>query len=78
MVLQDKKSYNFHQIWIIINLGIIQYCTKCKAKIAILTAQDILGLDDNARINVPGTKMNENWSWKLEDFYDFRERIKDF
>ena len=61
-----------------VNLGIMQYCTKCKAKIAILTAQDILGLDDSARINVPGTKMDENWSWKLEAFYDFRERIKDF
>ena len=61
-----------------INLGIIQYCIKCKARIAILTVQDILGLDDSARINIPGVVRDENWSWKLKDFKDFRERIKDF
>ena len=51
---------------------------KCKAKIAIITAQDILGLDDSARMNIPGTNIIENWSWKLKDFNDFKERIKDF
>jgi len=61
-----------------VNIGIMQYCAKCKAKIAILTVQDILGLDDKARINVPGVEMDANWSWKLIDFNDFRERIKDF
>ena len=61
-----------------VNIGIMQYCSKCKAKIAIITVQDILGLDDSARINVPGTHTNENWSWKLVDFNDFKERIKDF
>ena len=54
------------------------YCAKCKAKIAIITVQDILGLDDSARINIPGINILENWSWKLENFDDFRERIKDF
>ena len=61
-----------------VNIGIMQYCNKCKAKIAIMTVQDILGLDDSARINMPGTELPENWSWKLIDFNDFRERIKDF
>ena len=61
-----------------VNIGIMQYCAKCKAKIAIITVQDILGLDDSARINVPGVEMDENWSWKLKDFDDFKERIKDF
>ena len=61
-----------------INLGTIQYCMKCRAKIVIVTVQDILGLDDSARINVPGTDTKENWSWKLKDFDDFKERIKDF
>ena len=51
---------------------------KCRAKIVIVTVQDILGLDDSARINVPGTDTKENWSWKLKDFDDFKERIKDF
>lgn len=61
-----------------VNIGIMQYCMKCKARIAIITVQDILGLDDSARINVPGVQKDENWSWKLIDFNDFKERIKDF
>ena len=61
-----------------VNIGIMQYCVKCKARIAILTVQDVLGLDDSARINIPGTDIAENWSWKLIDFNDFKERIKDF
>lgn len=61
-----------------VNIGFMQYCMKCKAKIAIITVQDILGLDDSARINVPGVEQTENWSWKLIDFNDFKERLKDF
>ena len=61
-----------------INIGIMQYCMKCKAKIAIITVQDILGLDDSARINIPGTDSPNNWSWKLIDFDDLKIRIKDF
>lgn len=61
-----------------VNIGIMQYCMKCKAKIAIITAQDIIGLDDSARTNMPGTESELNWSWKLIDFNDFKERVKDF
>ena len=61
-----------------VNIGIMQYCMKCKARIAVITVQDILGLDDGSRMNVPGTNSKNNWSWKLIDFEDFKERIKDF
>ena len=61
-----------------VNIGIMQYCLKCKARMAVITVQDILGLDDRARMNVPGTDSPNNWSWKLIDFNDFRERIRDF
>ena len=61
-----------------VNIGIMQYCLKCKARIAVITVQDILGLDDSARMNVPGTDSPNNWSWKLINFNDFKERIKDF
>ena len=61
-----------------VNIGIMQYLLRCKARIAIVTAQDVLGLDDSARTNLPGTLSEENWSWKLKDFNDFKERIKDF
>ena len=71
--LRKNECYDLN-----VNIGIMQYCSKCKAKIAIITVQDILGLDDSGRINVPGTKSDKNWSWKLIDFNDFKERIKDF
>ena len=61
-----------------INIGIMQYLSKCKARIPIIMAQDILGLDENSRINIPGIESNKNWSWKLIDFKDFEERIKDY
>ena len=61
-----------------VNHGMMQYCLKCKANIAIVSVQDILGLDDSSRINIPGTEGKHNWSWKLNDFNSFRERIGDF
>jgi len=61
-----------------VNIGIMQYLLKCKAKMPIIMIQDILGLDETARINVPGTESDNNWSWKLTDFKDFKERIKDW
>lgn len=61
-----------------VNHGIMQYCLKCKAKIAIVSVQDIIGLDDSSRINFPGVESKLNWSWKLNDFNTFRERIGDF
>ena len=33
--------------------------------------QDIIGLDDSARINLPGTSSENNWSWKLVSFKEF-------
>ena len=61
-----------------INIGFMQYLSKCTAKMPIIMVQDILGLDESSRINVPGTESANNWSWKLVDFEDFRNRIRDF
>lgn len=61
-----------------INIGIMQYLAKCKAKMPIIMVQDILGLDENSRINVPGVESDQNWSWKLINFDDLKERIKDY
>ena len=61
-----------------VNKGIMEYLMKCKGNMVIITVQDVLGLDETSRINLPGTNSEENWSWKLKDFNDFRERIKDF
>lgn len=61
-----------------VNKGIIEYTLKCTARISIIQAQDILGLDDTARTNRPGVRSRNNWSWKLINFNEFKERIKEF
>ena len=61
-----------------INIGMMEYLSRCKANIAVINVQDVLGLDDSARINVPGTKNDSNWSWKLINFNDFKNEIKYF
>lgn len=61
-----------------VNIGMMQYCMKCKAKIVVITAQDILGLDEAARTNIPGTISKDNWSWKLKNFDNFKREIKNF
>lgn len=45
---------------------------------AILPTQDILGLDNSARINTPGTIGSPNWEWKLADYRLLEERLKLF
>jgi 4-alpha-glucanotransferase len=35
------------------------------ARIAIVPAQDVLGLGSEARMNVPG-RVGGNWSWRLD------------
>lgn len=61
-----------------INIGFMEYCKKCTAKMVIIMVQDVLGLDETARINLPGVTSEKNWSWKLKNFDEFREQIKYF
>ena len=61
-----------------INIGLIEYCFKSKSKIVMVTMQDIIGLDDSARINIPGTDNSKNWTWKLEDFTELKNKIQMF
>ncbi|MBL4762491.1 MAG: 4-alpha-glucanotransferase [Gammaproteobacteria bacterium] len=37
------------------------------AQLAIIPAQDLIGLATEARFNIPGT-LDNNWSWRLHDF----------
>ena len=36
------------------------------AKYAIFPMQDIMGLDNSARMNVPSTVGISNWSWRMD------------
>lgn len=40
------------------------------AHMAIIPMADIMGLDDRARINTPGTVGPPNWEWKLRDWME--------
>ena len=59
-----------------INEAIIKYALKSNAKYVIIPVQDILGLDESARINLPGHEFENNWSWEMIDFNEFKEKIK--
>lgn len=59
-----------------INYGLIEYCFKSKSKIVMVTVQDIIELDDSSRINIPGTENPKNWTWKLDDFSKFKEKLQ--
>lgn len=54
---------------------LIAYCLQKKAKLAILTMQDILELDSDARTNVPGTVDDRNWTWRMASFDAFLLRL---
>ena len=59
-----------------INWSIIKYCFKSNSKIIMVTIQDILELDDSARVNVPGTENYSNWLWKLQKKIYYYGRIE--
>ena len=72
-LLIENGSYNLGDK---INEAIIKYALKSCAKYVIIPVQDILGLDESARINLPGHEYDNNWSWKMTDFKKFKENIK--
>lgn len=45
--------------------ALVQLAFETKANIAIIPMQDILGLDEKHRMNVPGT-MGGNWQWRFD------------
>ncbi len=55
---------------------IIHECMESKADLVILPVQDVMNLDDSARINTPGTIGSPNWEWKLENYSLFNKKMK--
>ena len=45
----------------------LEYTWNLPSLITIFAMQDLLGLDDEARMNTPGTMGSPNWEWKLID-----------
>jgi 4-alpha-glucanotransferase len=46
--------------WVLIELAL-----SSRSRLAIVQAQDVLGLRSEARMNTPST-IGENWQWRLE------------
>lgn len=57
------QNNNYHGT---ISEMIIKYCLKLKASMIIFPIQDIMSLDDSARINTPGSVGSPNWEFKLK------------
>jgi 4-alpha-glucanotransferase len=58
-----------------------QLCYASKAFLAVLPLQDLLALDDSARMNKPSTLSNMNWSFRVkkEDFSpELSARLKEY
>lgn len=56
--------------------GLIRMALASVACLTILALQDLLGLDDEARMNTPGT-VTANWSWRVDEdalFGDWQRR----
>ena len=48
--------------------AMFDYTWNIPSLMTIFPLQDLLGLDDSARLNWPGTVGDPNWTWKLVDF----------
>lgn len=57
---------------------IIYRCYDSVCDLCIIPTQDILSLDDSARINTPSTIGSPNWEWKLTSFSKLIEKIKQY
>jgi 4-alpha-glucanotransferase len=54
---------------------ILHYLLHTEAEYVIIPVQDIIGLDDIARINTPSTIGSPNWEWKLVNFDALQQEI---
>ncbi len=63
-----KKLHIFGNADLRISHRMISYICGSKANMAIIPVMDLIGENDNARLNTPGTVGSPNWEWKLDDF----------
>ncbi len=71
--IKDKYKFSEDPSWSLIEIGM-----STNANLFIAPIQDILSLDDNSRLNRPGTTKN-NWKWKLnKPLNEIEDKIKLF
>lgn len=61
MIREYLSSDDGYIVWALIKSLMLSH-----AAIVIIPLQDILGLDDRARMNTPSTCNSVNWTWRLE------------
>lgn len=54
---------------------VFNYTWNVESLMTIFPLQDLLGIDDSARMNYPGTVGSPNWEWKLRDM-SWMKKIK--
>ncbi len=67
----DEHGYDYGSI----GLDFVAMILDSYAEIAIAPIVDILNLDDDCRINTPGTVGNPNWQFKLKSFEKLRNLV---
>jgi 4-alpha-glucanotransferase len=58
----EREGVNEPEPW----WSLIGLTLRSSASVAIVQAQDVLGLGDEARMNMPGVEGGGNWTWRLE------------
>lgn len=53
----------------------VRMALESMADVAILPLQDIININDQGRLNTPGTLGSPNWEWKLRDFKAFCKQL---
>lgn len=62
-----RKLARFGMPWESMCTKMLRYVYESKPVMAIVPVMDILELDDDARLNTPGTVGAPNWEWRLAD-----------
>lgn len=74
--LVRKKLRTSGMPWESVAKKMVNYVYGSPCCMAIVPLADIIGTDDEARLNTPGTVGSPNWEWRLTDWEDFERQIK--
>lgn len=53
----------------------LRFVFSSRCVLAVVPAADILGLGEEARLNLPGTVGSPNWEWQLQNFQSLRRKV---
>lgn len=71
-----KKLARYGMPWESVASRLVRYVYCSRASMAIVPLADLLGMDDEARLNTPGTVGSPNWEWRIPDWTSLLNRRK--